>query len=219
MKGFSETGEYRFRMAAGDIRIDQARRQVTETERGIEQAREQAPPGASPDEAVAPLAARLTEARKHLLDLQAGEYRQRAEKYPTDRALRFRLGEAEFELGNIADAMACFQSAKDEPKFKVRSGHLLGRCFASESWHVEAIGEYKEALAALDATEKERELAIRYDLMVSLLAHARAENSVDLAREALEICSSIARKDITFRDIRDRRREVDTLLKELSGGG
>ena len=35
------------------------------------------------------------------------------------------------------------------------------------------------------------------------------------AREALEICSSIARKDITYRDIRARRKHADELIKEL----
>ena len=65
---------------------------------------------------------------------------------------------------------------------RVRAGHMLGKCFAKEQWHMEAIGEYKDAIHAIDATEKERELAIRYDLMLSLIEEARKERSVDLAR-------------------------------------
>ena len=57
---------------------------------------------------------------------------------------------------------------------------------------------------------------MRYDLMVSLIAKAHDERSVDEAKDALEICSSIARKDITYRDIRARRKEVDALIKERS---
>lgn len=38
------------------------------------------------------------------------------------------------------------------------------------------------------------------------------------AREAAEICSQILRKDISFRDIRDRRKEIDTITRELTGG-
>jgi hypothetical protein len=94
---------------------------------------------------------------------------------------------------------------------------MLGRAFAKEGWHSEAIGEFKEALAAIDASEKERELGVRYNLMESLIEHARSERSVELAKEALEICSGIARKDITFRDIRNRRKEIDQLIKDLSG--
>ena len=55
--------------------------------------------------------------------------------------------------------------------------------------------------------------------MVSLIAHARDEQSVELAKRALDICSSIARKNITYRDIRVRRKEIDNLIKELSGTG
>jgi hypothetical protein len=53
--------------------------------------------------------------------------------------------------------------------------------------------------------------------MVSLMEHARAESSLELAKEAKEICSTIARKNITYRDIRNWRKEVDVLIKELSG--
>jgi hypothetical protein len=40
-----------------------------------------------------------------------------------------------------------------------------------------------------------------------------------MARDALEICSGIARKDITYRDIRAKRREIEELQKSLAGGG
>jgi len=93
---------------------------------------------------------------------------------------------------------------------------MLGKSFAAEGWHSDAVAEYRETLAALDATEADRELEIRYDLMCALIAQAADEQSVDLARDAMEICSMISRKDITYKDIRGRRREVDTLVKELS---
>ena len=139
-------------------------------------------------------------------DVAVGE---RAERYPTDRFIRFELGRIEFELGNYEDAMASFQSAKDEPKLRVTGGHLLGLCFAKEGWHQEASDEFREALDGIDATTRDHELPIRYDLMVALIGRARSDNSVDYAREALEICSSIARKNITYRDIRTRRKELD----------
>ena len=113
--------------------------------------------------------------------------------------------------------MECFQKAKDEPKLRVRSGHMLGRCFSHEGWHQEAVGEFREAIDHLDGAEKEREMPIRYDLMLSLIDLARDGQSAEDAREAAEICSAIVRKDISYRDIRQKRKEVDTLLKELGG--
>jgi histone H3/H4 len=58
---------------------------------------------------------------------------------------------------------------------------------------------------------------VRYDLMLALLEAAREENSLEIARKAKTICSEIARKDITYRDIRTKRREVDELIKSISG--
>jgi tetratricopeptide (TPR) repeat protein len=205
MEGFRTIGEYRFRMAAGDIRIEDLRHRVKAIAEQIKSN------GQSAD-----LVASLNEARDALFALQREEYGERVTRYPTDRTMKYDLGIVEFELGNFDAAMECFQKAKDEPKLRVRAGHMLGRSFARKSWHNDAILEYEEALAAIDATESERELVVRYDLMLSLLAHAREERSVDLAKQARDICSVIARKDISFRDIRDRRSEVDGLVKELS---
>jgi soluble cytochrome b562 len=193
MKGYEDTNEYRFRMNAGDINILQARAACTPLE----------------GEA-------LEAARAACLQLEQSEYSERAERYPTDRMLKFRLGEVSLRIGEIDTAMACFQKSKDEPKIRTRSGHLLGRCFAKEGWHSEAIDEYRDTIANVDATEGELELQIRYDLMESLIELAKQEQSVDHAREALEICSGIARKDITYRDIRSRRKELDELSRELS---
>jgi hypothetical protein len=51
--------------------------------------------------------------------------------------------------------------------------------------------------------------------MQSLAEKAKNDDNIDLAREAMEICSSIARKDISYRDIRECRRNIDELVKEL----
>ena len=156
---------------------------------------------------------------KRLLDLKSTEYAERVKKYPTDRFRKYDLGLIQFELGEIGDAMAQFQACKDEPKLRVRAGHMLGRCFLADDWYSEAIAELRETITVVDATEKERELAIKYDLMLALLESAREESHLDNARQAKDICSEIARADITYRDIRAKRKEVDELIKSLSGGG
>ena len=208
MRGFQNIGEYRFRAQAGDIQIELAELEA--------EAAKEASDG-KPDDAA--LRDECERARSELLELQQSEYGERVKKYPTDRPLRFRLGMVEFLRGQYGDAMASFQIAKEEPKVRVRAGHMLGRCFAAEAWHTEAILEFKDALQHVEGTDKDAELSIRYDLMVSLMEEARIKRSSELASEAFEICSSIARKDITYRDIRDRRHEIGALISELSGGG
>ena len=143
------------------------------------------------------------------------EYQERSKKYPTDRKIRFHLGELAVEDGDLNLAMECFQKAKDEPRLRVRAGQELGRCFASEGWFAEAVGEFKESIKALAGSDNETELSLRYDLMQSLSKKAKKDENIDLAREAMEICSSIARKNISYRDIRECRRNLDELVKEL----
>ena len=193
-------------MNAGDIAINRLRSAVERIKQQLEQA---------PENEQAALQDRLTAKMSELLDFEAEEYADRSEKYPTDRTLKFQLGDVAYRRGDLGTAMECFQKAKDEPKLRTISGHYLGRCFAKENWHAEAIAEFREILEKLDSTDQERELEIRYDLMVSLIASAREERNGEQARDALEICSWIARKDITYRDIRDRRKEIDLLVREI----
>jgi len=201
-----KTGEYRFKMAADDLVISEREAKVTAVARKLE---------ASPDDAE--LAERLEAARIKLYEAQSKAYRERVDKYPTDRQRKFDLGRVQYALGNYDDAMAQFQASKDEPKLQVRAGHLLGRCFHAVGWFGEAVGEFEEAINALDATQRELELDVKYDLMVALLDLARAEKDIEAARRAKTICSEIARKNITYRDIRVRRDEADEVIRDLEG--
>ena len=159
----------------------------------------------------------LKSKRDALHALKLSEYTERTAKYPTDRTIKFGLGEVEFDLERYTDAMKRFQEAKDEPRLRVRSEYMLGRCFAKEEWHIEAIDVYKQAISHIEVANKDMELAIRYDLMISLMENARDEDSIELAKEAREICTSIVQADVTYKDIRSYRKNVDQLIKQLSG--
>lgn len=196
-RGFETTSQYRFRMNAGDVRMGR----MTKELRSLTE---------SDPEGEATLALKA-----ELLELRSAEYNERVAKYPTDRGIKFELGLIEYERGHHEEAMAMFQQCKDEAKYRTRATHMLGKCFGHEGWHQEAVGEFREALDRIEGTEKERELPIRYDLMQSLMDLARDSRSIEDAREAAEICSEIVRKDIGYRDIRVKRKEVDALIKDL----
>lgn len=203
MHGYKTTKQYRFRMEAADIKISMATKQLASIKEQL---------AANPTEE---LQQKFDAAKEELGAFRKTEYQERAKKYPTDRKIRFHLGELAVEDGDLNLAMECFQKAKDEPRLRVRAGQELGRCFASEGWHAEAIGEFKESMKALAGSDNDAELSLRYDLMQSLAAKAKNDTNIDLAREAMEICSSIARKDISYRDIRECRRNLDELVNEL----
>lgn len=206
MKAFSDLREFRFRMFAGDLRIAQARRELSR----LRDLAEAAPEDAAARDAV-------ERQRRALSDLEASEFRERAAKYPTDKAIKFELGRLEFERRAFEAAMPHFQAAKEDARFRVNAAWFLGRCFAAEGWHQEAIGEFREAIQALDASDKDRELEIKYDLMLSLIAAARDESSLAMAKEAAELCSGIVRRNIAFRDVRNKRKELDQLVRDLGG--
>ncbi|MAJ45783.1 MAG: hypothetical protein CBC35_00470 [Planctomycetes bacterium TMED75] len=207
MEAFERLGQYQFKMSAGDLRIADAEQRVRTAATRIE-----SPPDDVP---AADLAKELEESEEALILLKEAEYSERSEKYPTDRGIKFQLGNIQIDRGDFEGAMANFQDCKDEPKYRVHSAHRLGNCFAEEGWFKEASSEYKEALDSIDATNKELELPIKYDMMVALIQLAREQNSKELAEEAAEICSEIVRKNIKYRDIRDRRREIDELSKSM----
>lgn len=201
--GFKNIGEYRFKVEADNIRILRARRKLDAIK-------------AAADAGDARAAAQFAAGLKQVQEFEAACYAERAAKYPTDRGVKYDLGRLLFELGRYEDAMKSLQEAKDEGKYRVIAAHLLGRCFVQEGWNGEAVGEFKEALAALDVTTAEREMEIRYDLMTTLIELARTEKSIQHAKDAQELCSMILRKDIGFRDIRARRKETDELVRQLS---
>lgn len=201
--GYKNIGEYRFKMEADNIRILRARRKLESIK-------------AAADAGDAKAAAQHAAGLKQVQEFEAACFAERASKYPTDRGVKYDLGRLLFELGRYEDAMKSLQEAKDEGKYRVIAAHLLGRCFVQEGWHGEAVGEFKEALAALDVTTGDREMDIRYDLMVTLIELAKVEKSIQHAKDAQELCSAILRKDIGFRDIRARRKETDELVRQLS---
>ncbi len=164
------------------------------------------------------LRAKLDAARLELRDLEAAEYRDRVVRYPTDRSLKYQLGLVEYDLQQLHRSHGVLPEGE-------------GRAEAAR-----AVRPHARPVL------RPRELARRCDRRVprgpashrshrggaraghSLRPDARAdracpqdERSIELAKEAREICSTIARKNISYRDIREQRQKVETLIKELSG--
>ncbi|MBX3374741.1 MAG: hypothetical protein KF817_12990 [Phycisphaeraceae bacterium] len=205
-RGYEATREYRFRMAEGDIRIEQ------KSEAARQAAAEAA---AHPDDTAR--AGRAASLRAELLALRLSEYEERVARYPTDRFRKYDLGDVQYQLGRYQDAMVQFQAAMDEPKLQARAGHMLGRCFLAEQWFTDAIPVFEEAIRSVDLTDKDTELALKYDLLEALLGAAEQEQSIDHARDAKTLCSEIMRRNIAYRDIRQRRVQVDEIIRRLSG--
>ena len=110
LMGYKTTGQYRFRMNAGDIKMGRMRKKIKTLQ-------VQAGEGNSSEA--------LDTLRKEFLDVRSSEYSERVTKYPTDRGIRFELGLIEFERKNFENAMGAFQQCKDEAKFRTRATDKL----------------------------------------------------------------------------------------------
>lgn len=203
-KAFELTHEFRFRQQAGEIRIRQGRRKISQLRRQAE---------ANPDDAAAQEL--HSKGLRAILKLEAEEYEARVRAYPTELGLKFELGKRLFELGKLQESIELFQIARDDPKRRAECLSYLGRAFLQLGWENEAIEMLRAAIEAhpLPGDETGREL--RYRLMVALEAKARSERDVLAADEASRIASSIAVEQINFRDIRERRTVLQELVREL----
>ena len=64
------------------------------------------------------------------LDFQVTECQKRVEKYPTDLAIRFEMGQFYFQTGKISEAIQEFQKAQQNPHKRLAAMSYLAQCFA-----------------------------------------------------------------------------------------
>ncbi len=202
-KGYETTSEYRFRMQAGDIRLMQKRRLLRAW-------REKAAASGNPADQ-----AKAEQGERELLRDEVSEYRERCEKYPTDLGLRFDLGRRLYELGEFDDAIAALQEAQNDARHRSKAQHLIGQCFLRQEWFEEAVESLRGAVESYEFKDDETHLAMRYDLMAALEAHARENDDLAAAEEASEHAKTIALKQLSFRDIRQKRDSIRQLIKDL----
>ncbi|MEL7087573.1 MAG: hypothetical protein AAGL98_03895, partial [Planctomycetota bacterium] len=94
-RAHEQTGQYRYKVRVGDIKMKQFNRDIREVKKALVEA-----PG---DEY---FTGRLEEATKEKLDFELGEYQERVKNYPTDLKLKFELGKRMYQVGLIDDAIA-----------------------------------------------------------------------------------------------------------------
>ncbi|MCA9305074.1 MAG: tetratricopeptide repeat protein [Phycisphaerales bacterium] len=206
MRGFNETANYRLKQQAGEIRLRAGRRKIAELRTRL---------AGEPDNAE--LASLIDSATNELAQAEIAEYRERVANYPTDLALKFELGRRLFDAGEYEAAIQQLQEGQNAPGKLVDALLYLAHSFEKLGWNEEAEQTYRRALADEGNLTQELLLASRYGLMSSLEARGRENRDLDAAEEALKLASSIAIQQIGYRDVRDRRTELQALVKELRG--
>jgi tetratricopeptide (TPR) repeat protein len=120
----------------------------------------------------------------------------RAEKYPTDKAIRFDLGMIYFNLGRIQEALPEFQQAENNPNKRLQAMLFSARCLAARNMNDMAARKLQAALKEKAAFDDERK-ELLYTLGCVL------EKSGKKA-EAMAQFEQIYEVDMKFRDVGKR---------------
>lgn len=198
------TGQYRFKVEIGDIRIKQYQRNV----RMLKQYLESNPEDESTKKDLAKL-------QKEQLEFEIKEFEERVENYPTDMRVRFDYGRRLLQAKRYEDAVEAFQDAQSDPKLKVAAKELLGACYIHMDWIDPAIDTLSEAIEAHPFKDDKLGMSLRYLLMEALEKSARTHNDPAQARKALATASEVLQISIRYRDIRERVNKLKELVNEL----
>ena len=80
------------------------------------------------------------------LEFQVTDCQKRVEKYPTDLAIRFEMGQLYFQMGKIKEAIPEFQKAQQNPNKHLAAMSLLAQCFAKGKMYDMAARKLQDAI-------------------------------------------------------------------------
>lgn len=147
--------------------------------------------------------AAIEQARTHF---ELSECKARVEKYPTDLAIRFELGQLYFKAGRVTEAIQELQKAQANPNRRVPALALLAKCFARRGMNDLAARSLQNAIREKPVFDDEKKDLV-YELGCALQNMGRTE-------EALEQFKLIYEMDIGYRDVAAR---VDAYYAAKSG--
>jgi len=203
-KAHEQSGEYRYHVRIGDVRMKQFSRIIRQLREAIQKQ--------PTDES---LKQKLELAQVKRLKFELQEYRDRVSHYPTDLALKFELGKRLFQAKQIDDAIGMFQEATRDARSRAQAHMFLGSCFLAKQWYDEAISTLGEGIESHKIDDDRLALELRYLKMDALEHAARKGKSKDLAQQAREMASEVIQTDINFRDIKSRLDTLRGLVDEM----
>ena len=168
-----------------DAAIDRAISQTTVRRFDFELAQHDA---AAPD--AAEKSAALTAEK---LAYQTAECLRRVERYPTDLAIRYEMGVLHFQAGKIAEAIAEFQKAQQNPHKRIAAMSYLAQCFALRGMNDSAVRTLQNAIKESPVFNEEKK-----DLTYQL---GCVFEKMGKRAEAIEQFLAIYETDVTYRDV------------------
>jgi len=140
--------------------------------------------------------AQVAEIRRQRASVVISEAKTRVDRNPTDKTLRYELGQAYFNAGMYGEALPELQQAKSNPNMRIKAILMLGRCFERKNMNDLAKTSFLEAskeLLVMDATKKE----VLYELANVLEKMGDKSGSLEALKE-------IYNADYGYKDVAKR---------------
>lgn len=140
--------------------------------------------------------ARIAEIRLERAKVLVGEAKTRVERNPTDKTLRFELGQAFFNAGMFTEAIPELQQAKSNPHIRTKAMLMLGRCFEKKNMNDLAQNAFADAVSELAVMDN-----IKKELLYEL---ALVHEKMGQAEEYLNSLKEIYNADYGYKDVATR---------------
>ena len=127
------------------------------------------------------------------LDFQVTDCRKRVEKYPTDLAIRFEMGQLYLQTGKTNEAIAEFQKAQQNPHKRLAAMSCLAQCFAKKKQFDLAARTLQNAIKEKVVFDEEKKELV-YNLGCVLESMGKKE-------EAIEQFKLIYEMDAGYKDV------------------
>jgi tetratricopeptide (TPR) repeat protein len=127
------------------------------------------------------------------LDFQITECQKRVEKYPTDLAIRFEMGQFYFQTGKITEAIQEFQKAKNNPHRGLAAMNYLAQCYAKKKMFDMAARMLQSAIKEKPVFDEEKKDLV-YNLGCVLESMGKKEEAIEQFKLIYEI-------DIGYKDV------------------
>ncbi|MFZ0827305.1 MAG: tetratricopeptide repeat protein [Verrucomicrobiia bacterium] len=146
------------------------------------------------DPAAADHAEQTAKLQAEKLNFQVTDCQKRVEKYPTDLAIRFEMGQLYFQTGKYSEAIQEFQKAQQNPHKRLASMSYLAQCFAKRKMFDLAARKLQDAIKEKPVFDEEKKDLV-YNLGCVLESMGKKEEAIEQFKQIYEMDASY--KDVT----------------------
>jgi tetratricopeptide (TPR) repeat protein len=187
---YEKTKQFRYRMRIGQINMKQMNRMDRSRRSAL---------AANPEDAA--LKKDLIDFLREKNEFELKEFELAAEAYPTEMKWRYEMGKRLFNLGRFQDAIPVFQGARNDPKYRIDAGLLVGRAFLEAGFPDEADDTLAGLIRDYQLSGDDRSKEMYY-------WRARALEQKANRTEALAHYSKVAQWDFNYRDVQARIKKL-----------